>query len=477
MCGFLFSTRSDISDGELSKATRLLDMRGPTSTNTVRKNKCLYHHALLNITGPPTSQPISTSDNRYSVLLNGEYYAHDLYGKVHEYGNASENINDAIALVDLFEEYTNRHGNDESSILKFFQGIRGEFAICIHDKSDDRIIVATDTFGTKPLAIAIDERNDLHVSSYPSALLEIGCRPERIARCQPNTIAFFHKKPDSVWFYQAYYVTQFDIQQHKTSFDDWHRAFELSIKRRTRNKDVKYFLGLSSGYDSGAIAAECISQGVDFKAYSIYAAEDPRVIDARQSLCPEGEAFKPAKEHYRKHQEFMSLNCEPYQSVPRFQTRPNGYSVHKDKGAVGTSMICELAKRDNRLVYLSGQGSDETMSDYGYNGQPASGFGHTTIAGKFPEDLSSIFPWENFFTGTQMEFIAKDENVGGSYGIETRYPFLDKDLVQEFLWLTHTLKNSNYKAPLHFYLKHVANFPTAFGLSNKVGFRANTNFA
>ena len=42
----------------------------------------------------------------------------------------------------------------------------------------------------------------------------------------------------------------------------------------------------------------------------------------------------------------------------------------------------------------------------------------------------------------------KEENVGGSYSMETRYPFLDRDLVQEYLWLSADLKNSRYKRPL-----------------------------
>jgi len=30
-------------------------------------------------------------------------------------------------------------------------------------------------------------------------------------------------------------------------------------------------------------------------------------------------------------------------------------------------------------------------------------------------------------------YLAKEEYVGGAYGIESRYPFLDKKVVQEFL--------------------------------------------
>ncbi len=51
-----------------------------------------------------------------------------------------------------------------------------------------------------------------------------------------------------------------------------------------------------------------------------------------------------------------------------------------------------------------------------------------------------------------VSYLAKEEYVAGSYGIETRYPYLDKYVVQEFLWLKHTLKNSHYKSVLYEYL-------------------------
>ena len=67
-------------------------------------------------------------------------------------------------------------------------------------------------------------------------------------------------------------------------------------------------------------------------------------------------------------------------------------------------------------------------------------------------------------------FIAKEEYTASLFGIETRYPFLDKYLVQEFLWLHPNLKNSKYKSALHEYLSN-NNFPFA---QEKIGF--NTCF-
>jgi asparagine synthetase B (glutamine-hydrolysing) len=64
-------------------------------------------------------------------------------------------------------------------------------------------------------------------------------------------------------------------------------------------------------------------------------------------------------------------------------------------------------------------------------------------------------------------YLAKEEYASGMWGIETRYPFLDKDVVQEFLWLDNNLKNKWYKSVLHNYLTK-NNFP--FNSEMKLGF-------
>ena len=64
-------------------------------------------------------------------------------------------------------------------------------------------------------------------------------------------------------------------------------------------------------------------------------------------------------------------------------------------------------------------------------------------------------------------YLAKEEYASGMWGVETRYPFLDKKVVQEFLWLSPELKNKNYKSILHEYFTN-NNFP--FDAGRKVGF-------
>ena len=89
--------------------------------------------------------------------------------------------------------------------------------------------------------------------------------------------------------------------------------------------------------------------------------------------------------------------------------------------------------------------------------------------GLFPDDLTNIFPWLNFYNGLMESFIAKEEYTGSLHAIENRYPFLDKYVVQEFLWLSAELKNIKYKSPLYNYML-INNYP--FQENEKLGFKA-----
>merc|ERR1711924_292824 len=111
-------------------------------------------------------------------------------------------------------------------------------------------------------------------------------------------------------------------------------------------------------------------------------------------------------------------------------------------------------------------------SDYGFEGEKI--FPQSSFGGLFPEDLGGdFFPWRNFFGGTQHDYLAKEEAIAGAHGIEARYPFLDVQVVQEFLWLSKDIKNSDYKAPLVNFMRKEA-YPFVEG---KTGFNPETPYA
>jgi asparagine synthetase B (glutamine-hydrolysing) len=445
MCGFLYAS-FDIEEELLKNSESMVQKRGPDYTNHAKIDGETFAHYLLHITGERTPQPLELGESY--LVYNGEVYNYNKFGTFKSDGYAILEAYDAEGIEGL-------------------QQLDGEFSGII--RTNTELVMFRDTFGTKPMFMAWDERG-IAVSSYTSQLKHLGF--SNITTVPLNQITVLNMKTKQVT-QDPYRV--FNLSQHKNHFDDWEQAFSSAIEKRTNNSQVSYFIGLSSGYDSGLISCFLNEFEVDYKSYSILAAENYEVLKARGLLAPHNEFIHLTQAQYEGQKAFLENNCEPFTTPPR-QTRANGYSVLKDKGAVGTGIVCEKAKTAGCKVYMSGQGSDEILSDYGHAGRVAPGFLHSTIGGYFPDDLAKVYPWENFYGGTQEEFLAKDENVGGTYGLECRYPFLDFAVVQEFLWLKNELKNSHYKSPIHHVLTK-RGYPMApNGLFSKVGFRANSGF-
>ena len=143
-------------------------------------------------------------------------------------------------------------------------------------------------------------------------------------------------------------------------------------------------------------------------------------------------------------------------------------------------------------------GADEYISDYADKGEKI--YPHSNFAGVFGQNLSDIFPWASFFLGTQRDYLMKEELVAGTHGVEGRllldcdfvsiclilchyltcriekkpsYPFLDRQVVQEYLWLDNEVKNSKYKVVVQdMFDKYQYPF-----VGGKLGFTAHHNLA
>lgn len=431
MCSILFTNKDLQGD-----YNRLLKLRGPDGTNIKSIGNYNFVHNLLSLTGEKTVQPIV--DDGIIILLNGEIYN---YNKKHK--------SDGYSIIDFYKKY-----GDE-----FTKYIDGEFAIVLVDIDKQKIIFSTDTFKTKPLFYSIENQN-IGISTFYTSLNELGF--ENTIRTTPNTTYVIDLNTGE---FSNFEVTNFDLKQHKTNFDDWLEKFDYSVKKRaTHSGNKKLFIGLSSGYDSGAIACSLSKLDVDTKSYSIYASENRNIIDERSTLLGNVETIDFKQSDYNHWHNFIVQNVESFKSNEFV-----GYDIKNDKASVGLAYICNLAISEGRKIYLSGQGSDEIFADYGMFGNEIMR-GESSFAGQFPMDLEQIYPWPNFYNSKMEMYIAKEEYIAGSFGIETRYPFLDKEVVQEFLWLSHELKNKYYKSVVHQYLT-TNNFP--FDLNNKIGFQAN----
>lgn len=440
MCSILVTNRKK----NLEKANYFTQFRGPDLTNSIEKNGVTFLHNLLSITGAFTPQPFVDEQDEIVTLFNGQIYNYKDFG---------EYPSDGHTLIPLYK----KHGPE------FITKLNGEFAIVLADFKKGVMIVSTDVFATKPLWVAHDGES-FAFATYESALKTLGFsnREKLVA----NTTRVY-SLPKLTYTETPVFV--FDAgNQHKQTCEDFIKAFENSIKLRSSNLRERIFIGLSGGYDSGAIACELTKQGLAFKAYSILGEEDPDLLKARHALLKEpGEIFDLSYAEYSRAKFYIKQYVEPFQYPinPSYKKK----ELSDDSGAIGLSAVCARAKRDGIKIYFSGQGADEIFSDYGQDGKKLSS--HSTFGGVFPDDLAAHFPWKNFYEGAQIAYLAKEEYVSGSYGLEGRYPFLDKNLVQEFLWLHPSLKNRSYKYPLKEYLER-NKYP--FNEGKKTGFILGT---
>ena len=453
MCSFLiFHYKVD----NLDYLNYFLKKRGPDLTYRYDLNGCVFIHNLLHLTGKMTKQPFVDKENEIVCLYNGEIYNYKEFG---------EYESDGCCLIDLYKKYS----------IEFIKKLDGEFAIVLFDFKKNIFIIATDVFGTKPLWISTSNGR-LGISSYKSGLDRAGLS-KNAKKIAANTILTYDL--GYLELMEEDRVYEFDFYQYKTTYDDWASAFINSIKKRVDNENYPVFVCLSSGYDSGCICTALNIIGKEFYTYTIMAKENKKIVNDRIKInnkvyCKESNVIELTRKEYEELHKYIKKSAE----FCKYEEANGKTDIFQDSASVGMAKICKLASEKKRRIYLSGTGADEIHCDYGINGKKI--YGHSCFGGKYPNNLYSIVSndpdeeviWKSFFNGTQKDYLGKEENISGCFGIEGRYPFLDKELVQEFLWLHPKLKNANYKAPLEFLLKRY-NYP--YDKDVKIGFSANVN--
>lgn len=427
MCGIYFSNENET----VANDSKFLN-RGPDYFNKFSSDNITMCHSLLSLTGDFTPQPVTK--NGVSLIFNGQIYNYD----------SSKYKSDSYFLLDQYLEFD----------LDFWNNLDGEYAVVIYDSRKKNVIFATDIFGTKPLFYSLN-KNSVAISSLYSSLKKN--KHQNIKKCKPNTIYSFGLENFKFSIIEEYY--KFNLDQHKETFNDWNKLFIESIHKRFSNLSHDIILPLSSGHDSGAIACALDQLGIKYYSYSFFRQEHVKVLTKR---LIKRFLKSPLKTRFRGDLQndktrirlfkYLKDNTDPFFYGPDFDNLK--IDGQKDPGSIGLTYVLEKSIKMNHNIKIvaSGQGGDEI-----YTRRQQYSFGNPNPA-YFDNNLKNIFPWQNFYYGTQISYLAKEESVGGSFGLETRYPYLDKKLVQEYLNLMPDLKNKYYKSPLTNFL-YENNYP------------------
>ncbi len=149
MCGIVgwINTNDDISSYNvtMNKMMDTLSYRGPDSFGTyIHKHALLGHRRLIVIDPSGGQQPMSKliGDSNYTLVYNGELYnTEDLRQELKDLGYSFQSYSDTEVLLTSYIHW-------KEDCVNHLNGI---FAFCILDEKRNRVFLARDHLGVKPL--------------------------------------------------------------------------------------------------------------------------------------------------------------------------------------------------------------------------------------------------------------------------------------------------------------------------------------
>lgn len=167
MCGIVgrynFHTKVSVQKEVLQNMCELLAHRGPDGEGTYHKGECGFGHrrlAVIDLT-EAAHQPMTSDNDRFVITYNGEIYNFQELRRVLErLGHHFHSQSDTEVVLASYQEYG----------VKCVEHLRGMFAFAIWDAREQRLFLARDRVGKKPLYYRL-HRDGISFASEPKAFL------------------------------------------------------------------------------------------------------------------------------------------------------------------------------------------------------------------------------------------------------------------------------------------------------------------
>jgi asparagine synthase (glutamine-hydrolysing) len=367
--GFLSPADQRADVETIRRMTATLSHRGPDDEGFYVEGRVALGHRRLRIIDLETGrQPIANEDGTVLVILNGEIYNFaELRTRLREKGHAFTTSSDTEVIVHAYEEY------GEDCVAHF----NGMFAFALWDGKRERLFLARDRMGEKPLYYA--ERDGWFVfgSELRAVLAHPGVGPEMdlfgFSRYlsngyipDPHTIfRGIHKLPPGHVLVVASGNTRlkryWDIQFRpdlKRGEEEWAGvvwdALCQSVQRRLVS-DVPLGVFLSGGIDSSAIVAAVasVAPGAPLRTFSM-GFEEPSYNEIPH-------ARMVAARFGTLHQELIFTPEMARDEIPRLGRLLD--EPLADPSFLPTALLARHARREVTVI-LGGDGGDELWCGY-----------------------------------------------------------------------------------------------------------------
>ncbi len=380
MCGIAGIIRKDglpVEEEILHRMSDAMRERGPDGEGFfVQGPLALVHRRLSIIDLEGGAQPIANEDNSILIVVNGEIYNYrDLTRSLMLKGHRFRTHSDSECVLHAYEEYGD----------SFPEHLEGMFALAILDLRKNKLLLARDRAGQKPLFYYSDGRLFAFASEM-NALKQIsGVELEldrkalgsyltymyypcgstvyrNVRKLPPGTLLVLGQDREPV--IREYWSSSF-VEQERSPLEYESAAehlYELVTEsvRSHLIADVPLGVFLSGGLDSTIIAyaASRIPSPSPLKCFSI-GFEDPAYDESAQ-----------ARRNYECIRALADRKVEFHHKI----VRPDDFGVlekllshcgepYADSSILPTHLLCRFA-REQVTVALSGDGADELFGGY-----------------------------------------------------------------------------------------------------------------
>lgn len=324
-------------------------------------------------------QPMVSKDGRYVISFNGEIYNYrELRRKLEKKGCHFRTTSDTEVILNLFADRG----------VAMLQDLRGMFAIALWDNYENKLLLARDPYGIKPLFYS-DDGLTLRVASQVKALLAGG----NISRKQEpaGLVGFylFGSVPEPFTLYESIravpassymYVTAtgpsepvayFSIPEtlshaahltEKLKYEDLQQVFRehlLDSVEHHMEADVAVGAFLSAGIDSSALVGLMSEisgkRGAPITTITLGFDEFKGSQDDEAPLAEE-----IAKEYGTNHVIRRVSELEFQEDLPKFMEAMDQPSID----GLNTWFVSKAAREQGLKVAVSGLGGDELFGGY-----------------------------------------------------------------------------------------------------------------
>jgi asparagine synthase (glutamine-hydrolysing) len=341
--------------------------RGPDEGSTDAFGRCVLGHQRLRVLDLETGQqPVSDESGEIVAVLNGELYNfRELRAQLEGQGHQIRGTGDTPVLPHLYEE----HG------VGFVERLEGMFALALWDAGRERLVLARDRLGKKPLLWTTLPDGTLAFASELKALLGLpalrrdldlaaldaylalqyvpGTRTPLLGveKLAPGHLLTWERGRAETRRYWEPRGSEETLDE-----DEWLARVREAVSAAVRRRlvaDVPLGALLSGGIDSSLVVA--LMAGVSTQPVRTFTVGFP---DARYD---ERAYARAVAERYGTRHEEVVLEPDAAELLPRLAStfdEPLG-----DEAALPTFLICEQARK-HVTVALTGDGGDESFAGY-----------------------------------------------------------------------------------------------------------------